>query len=341
MSTEPGIRPRRPTIRDVAGRAGVSKSLVSLVYSSPDLVSDQRRARVLAAAAELGFRPNHIARSLNGRRDDLVGILVSDPRNPVLYEVVESAREELERAGRLGLMTGAVRPGDGPPELDMDVLSMIADLRPSRLLVVGSVPGIERVVQAVGDARLVVASAIVAGSDVASVHGDDRRGMRLVIDHLASLGHRRIAHVGGGELPVATSRARAFVQAMHEHGLVGAAQAPADLTERGGHRAASTLLAMPDPPTAIVAPNDLAAIGALTAVRERGLGDGVAVTGYDNSYLAGLGPIALTSVEPGNAEIGRRAARLLLADEPPRGEVLVAPELVVRASTLGVARPAA
>lgn len=125
----------RPTIRDVAKRAGVSKSLVSLVYSTPDSVGAERRQRVLGAAAELGYRPNHIARSLNGRRDDIVGILVADRRNPVLDAVVEAARQELERAGVLGLMTSAVRSRAGAreAELDVDIVSMVADLRPSRL----------------------------------------------------------------------------------------------------------------------------------------------------------------------------------------------------------------
>jgi DNA-binding LacI/PurR family transcriptional regulator len=325
---------RRATIRDVARLAGVSKSLVSLVYSSPESVSPERTQRVLSAAAELGYRPNHIARSLNGVRGDVVGILVADPHNPVLDDVVEAARVALERAGRLGLLTSAVLPGTGPAHLDRDVVSMVADLRPSGLLVVGSVPDMATVVTAVDGARIVIASARAGGArDVASVRGDDDAGMRLVVDHLVGLGHRRIGHIGGEGSPVAVGRVRAFSAAMVEHGLEGDVIESSDFTERAGYRAALALLDRDEPPTAITGLNDLAAIGALTAVRERGLGDRVAVTGYDNTYLAGLGLIGLTSVEPGNAEIGRRAAELLLDPDASPVEILVAPELMVRASS--------
>jgi DNA-binding LacI/PurR family transcriptional regulator len=330
---------KRPTIRDVAVRANVSKSLVSLVYSAPDSVSPARKQRVLDAAAELGFRPNHIARSLSGVRDDVIGILVADPRNPVFDEVVEAAREEFERAGRLGLMTSAVRPGTGEPELDVDVVSMIADLRPSRLLVVGSVPEMNRIARGVGSTRIIVASAFADDVDVASVRGDDARGIRLVVEHLAQLGHTRIAHIAGGEFPVALQRARAFAEALAERGLESRGVIGAGFTERDGYRATASLLDGDDPPTAIVAVNDLSAIGAMTAIRERGLAGRVAVTGYDNTYLAALGPIALTSVEPGNAEIGRRSARLLLRTSQPPHEVLIAPRLVVRSSTQDIGRP--
>lgn len=339
MSVRAPAGARRPTIRDVAERAKVSKSLVSLVFSAPSSVGPTRRQRVLKAAAELGYRPNQVARSLNGTREDIVGILVSDPRNPVLDEVVESARQELERAGRLGLVTSAVRPGEGEPRLDEAVVSMVADLRPAAVMIVGSVPGMRQIAQAVRGARIVVASAFPEGIESASVRGDDELGIRLLVDHLAGLGHRRIAHVGGGMRPVAAARAQAFEQASAASGCESAGIVHADFTERGGYRAACTLLEHTHPPTAILAVNDLAGIGALAAVAERGLAKRVAVTGYDNTYLARLGPIDLTSVEPGNVEIGRRAARLLMDEVAPQAEVLIRPELVARGSTTRVRPP--
>lgn len=332
----PTAATRRPTIRDVARKAAVSKSLVSLVYSDPQAVSPARRQRVLAAAEELGYRPNSVARSLNGTRDDLVGILVADPRNPVLDAVVEAAQEEFERVGLLGLMTGAVRPRADPHGLDLRVVAMVADLRPARILIVGSVPDMGDIARLVTGARIVVASAYPDGIDASSVRGDDDRGIRLVVDHLRGLGHRRIAYVGGGDVPFAVSRARSFADAAADAGLTDVTIVPADFSERAGYRAAAACLDSSEPPTAIVSVNDLAGIGALTAVRRRGLGDRVAVTGYDNTYLAALGPIDLTSVEPGNGEIGRRAAQLLTSDAGAGGDVLVTPELVVRASTRGV-----
>jgi DNA-binding LacI/PurR family transcriptional regulator len=336
-----GTALRRPTMRDVAERAGVSKSLVSLAFSSPDAVSPQRLARILDAAEALGFRPNRVARSLNGLRDDFVGILVADSRNPVFAEVVDAARVALSAGGRLGLMTSAVLPGSpsGPgspsrPELDLEAVAMLGDLQPSGLIVVGSVPSMDRVVEAMGPARIVIASARperLAGA--ATVRGDDEVGLRLVVDHLADLGHRRIGHVGGAGGRVASGRAAAFAAAMGEHGLDVSHIAESDFSEAAGFRAAGELLDRAEPPTAITAVNDLAAIGVMAAVRQRGLTGAVAVTGYDNTYLAALGAVDLTSVDPDNATIGRRAAEVLLSDEDP-GEVLVAPTLRVRASSV-------
>jgi DNA-binding LacI/PurR family transcriptional regulator len=321
----------------VAERAGVSKSLVSLAYTSPGSVSPERLARILDAAAALGFRRNRAAQSLNGARDDFVGILVADSRNPVFAEVVDAIRAALAGAGRLGLMTSAVLPGSGSrPELDLEAISMLGDLRPSGLVVVGSVPETERVIDTVGAARIVIASArSVTGTDAATVRGDDAVGMRLVVDHLVERGHRRIGHVGGAGGAVAVGRAEAFAAAMTSRAIDPGPIAESDFTERGGSRAADLLLDRSDPPTAIVAVNDLAAIGAMAAVERRGLRGRVAVTGYDNTFLADLGPIELTSVDPRNAEIGRRAAELLL-DEGAAGrgrEDLVSPTLRIRASS--------
>jgi DNA-binding LacI/PurR family transcriptional regulator len=215
---------------------------------------------------------------------------------------------------------------------------MLGDLQPSGLIVVGSVPTMDRVVEAMGSARIVIASARperLAGA--ATVRGDDEVGLRLVVDHLAGLGHRRIGHVGGAGGRVASGRAAAFVTAMGEHGLDGSRIAESDFSEAAGFRAAQELLDRAEPPTAITAVNDLAAIGVTAAVRQRGLHDVVAVTGYDNTYLAALGAIGLTSVDPHNATIGRRAAEVLLSDDDP-GEVLVAPTLRVRASSVPLAR---
>ncbi|WP_263054868.1 LacI family DNA-binding transcriptional regulator [Curtobacterium sp. RIT-PI-V] len=326
---------RRATMRDVADRAAVSKSLVSLAFSSPGSVSPERLARILDAADVLGFRPNRVARSLNGARDDFVGILVADSRNPVLAEVVDAARVSLASGGRLGLMTSAVLPnGSSRPRLDLDAVAMLGDLQPSGLIVVGSVPTMDRVVQVMGAARIVIASARpgrLAGA--ATVRGDDEVGIRLVVDHLVDIGHRRIGHVGGAGGRVATGRVEAFRAAVHEHGLDGGLVAESDFSEAAGYRAALELLGRDEPPTAITAVNDLAAIGVTAAVRQRGLTGSVAVTGYDNTYLAALGAVDLTSVDPDNAAIGRRAAELLLSEENP-GEVLIAPTLRVRSSSV-------
>ncbi|QAY59658.1 LacI family transcriptional regulator [Microbacterium protaetiae] len=335
MATEAKSARSRATIRDVAARAEVSKSLVSLVYSSPDSVSPERRERVRRAAAELGYRPNHVARSLNGMRDDIVGILVADSRNPVLTEIVDAARATLFETGRLGVVFSAITAERGSARLDVELLSMIADLRPASLLIVGSVPEMHLIRQAMPAARIVVASAIPAQlEDAPSVHGDDAAGVGLAVGHLVAQHHRRIAHIGGIGGPTAEVRATAFESALAAHKLAPERIGLSDFTERSGYRAAMELLEAPHPPSALVAASDLAAIGALAAVRDRGLVGRVAVTGYDNTYLAELGLIALTSVDPGNREIGRRGALLLTADDDGIVDThLIEPQIAIRSSS--------
>jgi DNA-binding LacI/PurR family transcriptional regulator len=342
--TEPAAAPpRRPTIRDVADRAGVSKSLVSLVMRGEPLVRDDKRRRVQQAAAELGYRTNWAARSLSAVRSGTVGVLVADLRNPWSMDVVEAVGQVLEEARLTTLLTSAVLPSSAAarPRLDVGVIGALRDLRVDGLLVVGSVPDPARLGEVAGDLPAVVVGARaegLAGADV--VRSDDAAGMALVVDHLVARGHRRIAHLGGAGGAVAGERAAGYRAAMARHGLAGEVVVQAcDFSEDGGYGAAAALLDGGRPVTALAAVNDLAAVGAMSAAADAGvdLPGGLAVTGYDDTFLAELRQISLTSVNPDSAGLGELAARCLLervaSPSRPGAEHLVAPRLVVRASS--------
>jgi DNA-binding LacI/PurR family transcriptional regulator len=338
--------PRRPTIRDVAERAGVSKSLVSLVMRGEPLVREDKRRRVQQAAAELGYRTNWAARSLSAVRSGTVGVLAADLRNPWSMDIVEAVGQVLEEARLSTLLTSAVLPSSaaGQPRLDIGVVGALRDLRVDGLLVVGSVPDRARLAEVVGDLPVVVVGARAESLERAdAVRSDDAAGMGLVVDHLVARGHRRIAHLGGAGGAVATERAAGYRSAMTRHGLAGEILVQAcDFSEDGGYAAAAALLDGGRPVTALAAVNDLAAVGAMSAAADAGvdLPDGLAVTGYDDTFLAELRQISLTSVNPDSAGMGELAARCLLervaSPDRPGVERLVAPRLVVRASS---ARP--
>ncbi|HWD44777.1 MAG TPA: LacI family DNA-binding transcriptional regulator [Actinomycetota bacterium] len=340
--------PRRPTIRDVAERAGVSKSLVSLVRRGEPLVREDKRRRVQQAAAELGYRTNWAARSLSAVRSGTVGVLAADLRNPWSMDVVEAVGRALEEARLATLLTSAVLPSSAAdqPRLDVGVVGALRDLRVDGLLVVGSVPDRARLAEVVGDLPVVVVGARaegLAGIDV--VRSDDAAGMELVVDHLVARGHRRIAHLGGVGGAVAGERAAGYRAAMTRHGLAGEIMVQAcDFSEDGGYAAAAALLNGGRPATALTAVNDLAAVGAMSAAADAGLDlpAGLAVTGYDDTFLAELRQISLTSVNPDSAGMGELAAHRLVeriaSPDRPGVEHLVAPRLVVRASS---ARPIA
>jgi DNA-binding LacI/PurR family transcriptional regulator len=335
--------PHRPTIRDVAERAGVSKSLVSLVMRGEPLVRDDKRRRVQQAAAELGYRTNWAARSLSAVRSGTVGVLAADLRNPWSMDIVEAVGEVLKEAGLATLLTSAVLPSSaaGQPQLDVGVIGALRDLRVDGLLVVGSVPDRARLAEVVGDQPGVVVGARAEGLTRADVvRSDDAAGMELVVDHLIERGHRRIAHLGGTGGAVAEERAAGYRAAMTRHGLADEIVVQAcDFSEHGGYAAAAALLDGSRPVTALAAVNDLAAVGAMSAAADAGLDlpAGLAVTGYDDTFLAELRQISLTSVNPDSAGMGALAARRLLeriaTPNRPGVEHLVAPRLVIRASS--------
>ena len=329
-------RVKRPTIRDVAAKAGVSKSLVSLVYSTPQAVSQHRRDLVMKAADELGFSPNFLARSLAADTGTFIGILVADLHNPLFAQIVDQVRSALEAKGEYSFMTSAMLPNSaGEQVIDSRTVSALIDLRPKSVLVVGSIPDMHQLSALPEKVSIIVASAIPEDLPRASVvRSDDEKGMRLLIEHLVENGHKKIAHISVNDGLVAKSRRDAYKSVMTEKGLEKYIQIKfaKKATETAGLEAATELLDSKDSPTAITSYNDLLAIGAQGAS-----GSDVAIVGYDNTFLAELRQISLTSIDPGNSEIALKAAELLsskIVDESKKSKTyLLEPKLVIRNSS--------
>ena len=219
------------------------------------------------------------------------------------------------------------------------------DLRVEGLCVVGVLPYDEAFAEAISSVPAVVTSShSYELPHVDSVVNDDEDGTRQATEHLIGLGHQRIAHIGGGPDGVAQARLRGYQRAMREHGLdQHIAVEECDYDEPSGYAAASRLLGAARPPTAIVAVNDLAAVGAMSAAGDAGLPlpAGLSVTGYDNTSLAAVSHLSLSSVDPRSADIrgtGRRRimARIAGGEQSARDagrRDLIPPVLVVRRST--------
>ncbi|MEU5236394.1 LacI family DNA-binding transcriptional regulator [Streptomyces lydicus] len=331
--------PRPPTIRGVAERAGVSKSLVSLVLQDSPRVSAAKRQAVLDAIDELGYRPNAAARSLVARRTHTVGVLLNDMRNPWFVEVLDGLNSLLQAHGlRMLIADGRLDHRAG-----QDFARTFQELRVDGLVVVGTLPDTDGLAEVAG--RL---PTVIAGNHeprlphVDIVANDDERGARLATEHLIALGHRRIAHLTGHGL-VGELRRRGFETAVHAHGLdASAAVETGDGTEEGGYRAAVRLLTGArgsERPTAVFAFNDISCVGALSAAQELGLDvpTDLSLVGYDNTYLARIRHLWLNSVNNVSHEVGRRAARCLLDrmahPDAPAAHRLVTPELEIRGST--------
>ncbi|GAA4630692.1 LacI family DNA-binding transcriptional regulator [Actinoallomurus vinaceus] len=329
----PKVPAAKPTIRNVAERAGVSKSLVSLVMRGSPHVSDARRQAVLKAARELGYRPNAVARSLVEGRTRLIGALVADLHNPFFAEFLDGLQESLHGAG-LRMLVGS---GRWDPQFEAEAVEAFLEMRVDGLVLLSVVP--DTLTETAKNVPVVVVGERdIEGVDI--VVDDDELGARLAVDHLVELGHRRIAHIEGAPSTTAHYRRAGYESAMRRHGLADRIVVePGDFTEEGGYRAARKLLARDEPPTAIFAPNDLVATGVLSAADERGLRvpADISIVGYDNTHLAAIRHIALTSVDQPRRDMGRVAAERLCAriEDPfrqPR-QTLVTPHLVIRSTT--------
>ncbi len=248
-----------------------------------------------------------------------------------------------EDEGLSTLLISAVipsRPTSGP-RIDGRAIGALKDLRVEAMLVVGSVPDRTALAQVLGDMPVVVAAAGAEGLRADVVRNDDHLGMRLVVDYLVAAGHTAIAHLGGMGGAVAEERVAGYCAAMAHHGLESEIMvADSDFTEDGGYRGAARLLREGRPVTAIAAVNDLAAIGAMSAVADAGLGVpcDVAVTGYDDTFVAAIRQVSLTSVDPdslGHRDSRRRSACSAGSRIPgrPVEEHLLPPRLVTRFSS--------
>jgi DNA-binding LacI/PurR family transcriptional regulator len=325
-----------PTIRGVAERAGVSKSLVSLVLQGSPRVSPGKRQAVLEAIEELGYRPNAAARSLSEQRTRTVGVLLNDMRNPWFVELLDGLNSLLHANGLHMLLSDGrlnQRTGEG-------LTRTFLELRVDGFVAVGTMADPSAIAEAAQRVPTVVAAArepALPHLDI--VAGDDERGARLATEHLIGLGHRRIAHITGLGL-VGELRRRSFEATMRRQGLAGSMVVePSDTTEEGGYRATVRLLSGPARPTAIFAFNDIACVGALSAAGELGLEvpRDLSLVGYDNTYLSRIRHLWLNTVDNASYEVGRRAAQCLLdrMEQPgrPGGVQLVNPTLEIRGST--------
>ncbi|KIS27459.1 hypothetical protein TV39_10270 [Arthrobacter sp. SPG23] len=327
---------KRATIYDVARVAGVSRALVSLVLRDSPKVSAEKRQAVAEAIAELDYRPSNAARWLASGRTRIVGVLLDDLANPWFVELLDGLQSVLgEQNLRMVLSdpTYLARPGESP-------VSAFMELRVDGLIIAGDVQTDDDLLRATAHTPTVVVGARAFELPSADlVTNDDVAGARIAVEHLISLGHKDIAYLTASTGSAAL-RAKSYQDTMASHGLQEQIRVVhTDLSEHSGFEAMNSLIDSGRPPTAVLAANDVLAVGALSSADDHGMRvpAQLSLVGYDNTYLAGIRHLSLTSVDPVSRDVGVRAARLLLErmaepSLPQRTEVLT-PRLVVRNST--------
>lgn len=331
-----------PTLRDVAEAAGVHTATASRALNPETrrLVNAETAKRVLRIAESLGYQPNPIARSLKTAKSRTIGVVVPDLTNPLFPPIVRGIDDVLGPAGYSVLLVNT----DNDPEREESLVRSLRSRHVEGLIVATARlhhPLLERLHEE--KVQMVMVNRRAEGVDAPSITADDAAGMRLAVQHLAGLGHRRIAHLAG---PQSTStgvvRLSAFQQACRELGL----ESDPDLvmtcdywSEDEGARALRTMLDKGSGPTAIVAGNDLIALGCYDVFRERDIScpEDVSVVGFNGMPFLDKFRPPLTTVAVPHHEIGIEAAHMLLESikDPSRltRSVHLPVTLVTRGST--------
>lgn len=329
------------SMRDVAGRAGVSIGTVSNFLNRPEKVSAATAARVSAAIDELGFVRNDAARQLRAGHSRAIGLIVLDFRNPFFSELAIGA-EERAREGGYAIVLGN---SDEKSHLEASYLELFEEQRMRGVLITpfGDVESRLRKLKRRGIPAVLV-DRVSSSSEFSSVSVDDVAGGRLAGEHLVAIGRKRIAYLGGPlDIRQVQDRLLGLQQVTKRHDdvrveiLMGSS-----LSVLEGRRLGSQLASRNrrDRPDAIFAANDLLALGALQALVMSSsirVPRDIALVGYDDIQFASSAIVPLTSVRQPTARLGRSAVEVLL-DEAERGvdpglELVFAPELIVREST--------
>jgi DNA-binding LacI/PurR family transcriptional regulator len=323
---------RRVTLADVAERAGVSRALVSIVMREVPGASEATRRRVLAAAAELGYRPDARARSLAGRASNLIGVMFGVGMGAFHFDLLEGLYAAAEERGYTLILSPVTRGRD-----EAAAAESLQDFRFDGLIMLGP-PTPEPLLA--GRLPVAVVGWPVDHPRVDVIRTSDETGMAVAVDHLVGLGHRRITHLDGGDTLIGASRRAAFLAAMQQHGLLQTARVvPGGQAQVDGQRAARQLIDQGPLPTAVMAYNDDTAAAVMGVLAQQGISvpADISVIGWDDSEAAALSLVGLTSVVQRPAELARLAvARIVdrITRQPVlEREIVLQPELHVREST--------
>jgi LacI family transcriptional regulator len=322
------------TIKDVAQKAGVSVATVSYVLNDSRKVRPATEQRVLWAAKELGYLPNTAARSLAVGRSTIVGLVVPDIGNPFFPEVTKAFQEEANLSGMEAIV---MNTNNDPHRTRSTVERLLALQVQGTAFLTTQVDGPVKEFVTKRGMSAVYFGAGAAGANIANVDIELRQGILEAVNHLAQLGHRKVGFVGGpADGAFARRRKEAFLEAALAIGL-DTRVVDSDFTVQGGYFSCSKLLAGFDA-TAVMAANDLMAIGALHYAYDRQISvpAALSVIGFDDITFAQFTQPALTTVAVPRAEIGRVAFQslwTLIHDSSGGSNYEVKTNLVVRQTT--------
>ncbi len=327
------------TMKDVAEKSGVSVATVSHVINKTRFVSKKITDRVNQAIAELNYYPSVVAQSLKSNQTKTIGMMVPNNSNPFFADLIRGVEDTCYDQGYNLILCNT----DDNKNKQLNYLKVLIAKQVDGLIVV--VTDREEKIAGLLSRQAIPVSLIdrdVPGLEADYFRSDNELGGYLAARHLIDLGHKKIGCISGpGELNTSIRRIAGFHRAMAETGLkvVPQWEVTGDFKSRGGYEAMKQILSLAKRPSAIIAGNDLMAMGSLCAAYEHGLKvpEDISVVGYDDILLASYACPPLTTILQPKHELGGMTAKALLArikdKDLPKQSILLEPRLIVRDST--------
>ena len=328
-------------LKDIAKQTGLSVNTVSLALRGSPRIPPDTREKIRVAADALEYTPNHSARALVSRQTKTIGLLLTDITSPLLTQVARFVEQELKALGYVTLLAAS----NGDPEEELRALATFRARQVDGMLVYphdhSRLDHLRRL--RVGGTPMVLLAGNGA-SDVDVVCLDEHDGALQATRHLLQAGHRRIGLIDGAHLSGNPAKAQGYAAALRLAGIVPSPELvidPAGHSVGHGHAAFGRLMALSEPPTAVLTANDRLALGGLRWCQEMGVAvpSDIAVFGFDNIEYAEYAAIPLSSVDYPSEDLARQAVTRLMTliekrDQlPPPELVCIQPELVLREST--------
>ena len=322
------------TLEDIARALNVSKMTVSRAINNHPEISSETRARILATAQKMKYRPNQFARALMTKQSYLIGIVVPDLMHSYFAEICRGVESYARPAGYQNLICST----DEEPRKEMEEIEALLS-RTDGLIVASTLSASEAKFykRLISDgAKIVLIDRLLDGLRCSAVTTDDVQVGTLATEHLIKLGHRKIGHLRGPDVSTALKRLQGYREAISKAKLKALIR-DCGFTETDGYAAMQKWIATGDLPSAIFAANDPAAIGAMAAANEAGLNvpDDIAFVGAGSIHYGDMLRVPLTTVSWSKAEMGQAAATLLLElidGKKKHRTITVPPELLIRKS---------
>jgi LacI family transcriptional regulator len=329
---------KRPTISDVAEKAGVSKATVSHVINETRFVEEETRQRVLEAVAALRYRPSTVARSLTTKRTGVIGVLISDAANHFFGEVLRGIDEVLRPTDHALIVCNT----DEILKREAHFLDLLLRQRVDGIIAAATSQKWSALDQAeVQHTPVVFLDRTFEGLSGPFVGVDNAAGAQMGVEHLIECGHRHIGIIAGFQrLSTVRERLAGFRQCLREQGIPLPEEwvVPCALSVEAGREATMRVLSLPERPTALFLNNNLLSLGALLAIKELGLKcpDDIALIGFDDHPWAAVSCPPLTVVRQPAKQIGQIAAEMLSSliagEQPSEAQIIMDCKLVLRES---------